>query len=135
MAKTKPFDASTDYQGTGATNNKATGRGIDWSDPNAVENILRYGAGETSRPEELEQVRSITGPDSEVTIYRATPGGSINNGDWIFLDRSRAERWTKTTFGSQKPGFEVIEGTVKARDIDWTGKNLEFMYIGKRGVR
>lgn len=126
---------SMSYQGSGPSNNKASGYGIDWNNPTSIDQILKYGASSSSNPEELKQVKSITGPNSEVTVYRATPGDSINTGDWIFLDKARAEGWTRTPFGSQKPGFQVIETTVKARDIDWTGKNLEFMYTGKKRLK
>lgn len=126
---------SLSYQGTGPTSNKASGHGMDWSDPRSVEKVLKNGASDSSDAEELGQVRSINGPDSVLTIYRATPGGSINRGDWIFLSRDRAERWTHTPFGTPKPGFEVVEATVTAKDVDWTGKNLEFMYTGRKRLR
>lgn len=71
-------------------------------------------------------------PNASITIYRATVGDTINQGDWVFLDRAHAERWTKTAFGSPKPGVKVVTATVKAKDVDWTGKNLEFMLNKKR---
>ena len=67
-------------------------------------------------------------PDSKIMIYRATPGNQINNGDWIFINPQKAERWTKTALGTPKEGFKVVKKMVSAKEIDWTGKNLEFMY-------
>lgn len=82
--------------------------------------------------ETLLQINNVTNQNSDVKIYRATIGNSINPSDWIFLSKAQAEKWTKTPFGTPKPGVKVIESTVKAKNVDWTGKNLEFVYIGKR---
>ena len=38
----------------------------------------------------------------------------------------------KTAFGTPKKGFKVVKKVVSAKEIDWTGKNLEFMYKKKR---
>ncbi|MGE9997438.1 hypothetical protein, partial [Catenibacterium mitsuokai] len=65
--------------------------------------------------------------NAKIKIYRATIGNTINSGDWVFLDKSQADKWTKTPLGRPKPGVKVITQTVKAKDVDWTGKNLEFM--------
>ena len=75
---------------------------------------------------------AMNNPDSKITIYRATPGKQINDGDWIFINPSKAEKWTKTAFGTTKKGFRVVKKTVSASEVDWTGKNLEFMYKKKR---
>lgn len=75
---------------------------------------------------------AMNNPDSKITIYRATPGKQINDGDWIFINPSKAEKWTKTAFGTPKKGFRVVIKTVSASEVDWTGKNLEFMYKKKR---
>ena len=76
--------------------------------------------------------RASNNPNEKITIYRATVGDRINNGDWVFLDKSQAERWTKTPFGTPKPGVKVVQLTVKASEVDWTGKNLEFMLNKKK---
>ncbi|MFR8171471.1 MAG: hypothetical protein ACLU9Q_11730 [Marvinbryantia sp.] len=85
--------------------------------------------------EALMQINQIKDNNSSVKIYRATIGNSINRNDWIFLSRAQAERWTRTALGTPKPGVKVIESTVQAKDVDWTGKNLEFVYKGKRQKR
>lgn len=84
-------------------------------------------------PQAVETINRVANnPNEKITIYRATIGDRINNGDWVFLDRSQAERWTKTHFGTPKPGVKVVQLTVKASEVDWTGKNLEFMLNKKK---
>lgn len=85
--------------------------------------------------EAVKQIEKIKGnPNANVTIYRATIGDHINSGDWVFLSKAQAERWTKTTFGKPKKGFKVVSANVKARTLIYQGKGLEFGYIGKRRV-
>ena len=84
-------------------------------------------------PQAVETINRVANnPNERITIYRATVGDRINNGDWVFLDKSQAERWTKTPFGRKKPGVKVVTMSVKASDVDWTGKNLEFMLNKKK---
>lgn len=63
----------------------------------------------------------------------------LNGGDWVFLSRKQAERWQKTPSGRRKVGsngkpFNVIAAEVPVSYVNWTGKNLEFAYVGKRVV-
>ena len=77
----------------------------------------------------IETLKKIEGkPDEKIKIYRATPSDEINDGDWVFLDKQHAEDWTKTPFGQQKIGFKVVEMETEAKNVEWTGKNLEFAY-------
>lgn len=105
-----------------------------------------YGRGETAdmmagkldklpekvveaNPEAIKQLKEASGnPNAKITIYRATVGDTINEGDWVFLERSLAEKWTKTPMGTPKKGCKVLTKEVAAKDVDWTGKNLEFAY-------
>jgi hypothetical protein len=87
---------------------------------------------DTKAQETITQINSLTGQNDKVKIYRATIGDSINKNDWIFLSRAQAEKLTKTALGTKKSGVKVLERTVKAKDVDWTGKNLEFVYKGKK---
>lgn len=81
--------------------------------------------------ETIEQLKNIQGnPNATVTIYRATIGNTINKNDWIFLSKEQADKWTKTPLGTPKKGVKVITKKVKAKKVDWTGKNLEFVYLG-----
>lgn len=77
------------------------------------------------------QLAGVTSPDDYVTVYRATPGESINPNDWIFMSREQANRFATTPFsGKPKPGYNVVESRVKASEVGWAGKNLEFVYLG-----
>lgn len=77
----------------------------------------------------IETLEKIEGkPNEKIKIYRATPGDSINDGDWVFIDKQHAENWTKTPFGTPKIGFKVVEMETEAKNVEWTGKNLEFAY-------
>lgn len=67
-------------------------------------------------------------PDAAITIYKATASGDIKHGDWVFLDRKHAERWTRTTNGSKKKGVRVISKVVHADELEWTKRNLEFLF-------
>lgn len=83
----------------------------------------------SANQEAISQIQKAKGnPDAIITIYRATIGDTINSGDWVFLEKTLADRWTKTPLGTPKPGVKVLTMRVKAKNVDWTGKNLEFSY-------
>lgn len=127
--------ASSSYQGKEYGFAPSTGKTAD-----VVINEVRKWEKENrnsvvigNNKEAIDVLKKIeNNPESEITIYRATPGKSINNGDWVFLDKKHAESWTKTPFGQQKIGFKVVELKTKAKNVEWTGKNLEFAYRKKR---
>lgn len=124
------------YQGKNGGSGRASSSGINVSSMKSrlstlPENVINNRLAQ----EAVSQIEQIKDGTSNVKIYRATIGDSINQNDWVFLSRQQAERWTKTTFGTPKPGVKVIEATVKAKDVDWTGKNLEFVYKGRRKRR
>lgn len=65
-------------------------------------------------------------PDGEITIYRATPGDTLNYGDWITLSKSYAELHNKTQFDGKA---NILELKVKANDIQYAGDDIcEFGY-------
>lgn len=121
------------YQGKNGGSGRASSSGVNVSEMRSKLDTLSPNVLNDKRAAEtIEQIRNLTVRDQNVRIYRATVGNSINKNDWVFLSKAQAERWTKTPLGSPKPGVKVIESTVKAKDVDWTGKNLEFVYKGKR---
>ena len=121
------------YQGKNGGSGRASSSGVNVSEMRSKLDTLSPNVLNDKRAAEtIEQIRNLTGRDQNVRIYRATVGNSINKNDWVFLSKAQAEKWTKTPLGSPKPGVKVIESTVKAKDVDWTGKNLEFVYKGKR---
>lgn len=119
------------YQGENNGKTPSTGKTADevikeirkWEEQGKNEKVIEWNK------EAIETLKKIEGkPDEKIKIYRATPGDEINDGDWVFIDKEFAERWTKTPFGNPKPGFKVVEMETEAKNVEWTGKNLEFAY-------
>ena len=137
LDKLKPLkkekEPNLDYQGTSEVGGKAptTGKTAD-----TVINEVRKWESEgknsvtiENNKDGIEALKQVEGnPDAKIKIYRATPGETINDGDWVFIDKQHAEGWTKTPMGTPKPGFKVVEMEVDAKNVEWTGKNLEFAY-------
>lgn len=124
------------YQGKNGGSGKASSSGINVSDMKAkISGLPQKVVDNKLAAETISQINSIKDRNSDVKIYRATVGNSINQNDWVFLSKAQADRWTKTPLGRPKPGVKVIESTVKAKDVDWTGKNLEFIYKGKKKLK
>lgn len=115
----------TSYQGKQFSKASGTGNTVDMMIDklsNLAPKVLQ------ANQEAVVQIQKVANnPNAKIKIYRATIGNTINSGDWVFLDKSQADKWTKTPLGRPKPGVKVITQTVKAKDVDWTGKNLEFM--------
>ena len=115
----------TSYQGKQFAKASGTGNTVDMMVDklsNLAHKVLQ------ANPESVAQIQKVANnPNAKIKIYRATIGNTINSGDWVFLDKSQADKWTKTPLGRPKPGVKVLTQTVKAKDVDWTGKNLEFM--------
>ena len=77
--------------------------------------------------QQLNKVRN--NPDAMVTIYRATTGDSINNGDWITLSKTYAD--THNEHSLQNKG-KVVSMQVKAKDIQFAGDDIrEWGYFPK----
>ena len=115
----------TSYQGKQFAKASGTGNTVDMMVDklsNLAPKVLQ------ANPESVAQIQKVANnPNAKIKIYRATIGNTINSGDWVFLDKSQADKWTKTPLGRPKQGVKVLTQTVKAKDVDWTGKNLEFM--------
>ena len=115
----------TSYQGKQFAKASGTGNTVDMMVDklsNLAPKVLQ------ANPESVAQIQKVANnPNAKIKIYRATIGNTINSGDWVFLDKSQADKWTKTPLGRPKPCVKVLTQTVKAKDVDWTGKNLEFM--------
>ena len=115
----------TSYQGKQFAKASGTGNTVDMMVDklsNLAPKVLQ------ANPESVAQIQKVANnPNAKIKIYRATIGNTINSGDWVFLDKSQADKWTKTPLGRPKAGVKVLTQTVKAKDVDWTGKNLEFM--------
>lgn len=125
------ISADTSYQGQkGYSKAASSGKSAD----NMLSELDKLSENVKNDNQETIEVlkRIANSPNATITMYRATVGDSINNGDWVFLDEAHADRWTRTAFGTPKPNTKVVKKKVKAKDVDWTGKNLEFMYNPKK---
>lgn len=73
----------------------------------------------------LKKVRN--NPETEITIYRATPGNKINVGDWVTPSKSYAQYHNNTQFNGKG---NILEIKVKAKDILFAGDDInEFGYF------
>lgn len=80
--------------------------------------------------ETLKQIRNK--PEAEVTIYRASPKNEFNDGDWITLSPTYAERH-KEHSSTASVKLEVHSMKVKAKDIAWAGDDInEFGYFPQK---
>lgn len=78
--------------------------------------------------EALEKVKG--NPDAKITIYRATTGDTINDGDWITLSKSYAEDHNYSQLDGKG---KVISKEVPVKDVEWAGDDLsEWGYFPKR---
>ncbi len=77
--------------------------------------------------EALEKVKG--NPDAKITIYRATTGDTINEGDWITLSKSYAEDHNYSQLDGKG---KVISKKVPVKDVEWAGDDLsEWGYFPK----
>lgn len=65
-----------------------------------------------------------------ITIYRATPGNEINEGDWVTLSRSYAE---DHNYSQLEGKGNILEKKVPVKDVQWAGDDLaEWGYFPKK---
>ena len=122
-----PRETILDYQGKNGVSGRAAGRGITIDRMHTE--LPKLAKNDAANVEAVNVIHAaIKNPSAPVKIYRATNGETINSGDWIFITKAQAERFTKTPMGSPKPGVKVVEMEVPASHVDWSGKNLEFVY-------
>ena len=83
-----------------------------------------YSIGEKKYlTETMRQLNEAKGnPNAEITIYRATIGDKINDGDWITLSKNYAEMHNESQLDGKG---KVLEMKVKAKDIQFAGDALE----------
>lgn len=79
--------------------------------------------------EQLDKARN--NPDAEITIYRATPGNKINEGDWVSLSKKYVEAHNE---GQLDGKGNILEMKVPAKDVQFAGDTLEeWGYFPKKG--
>lgn len=65
--------------------------------------------------ETMAQLNAVRGnPNGEITIYRATPGDTINDGDWITLSKTYADLHNQSQLDGKG---NVLSQKVNARDV------------------
>lgn len=108
------------YQGNNGGSGRAASNGVNVSQMKSqLSSLPEKVVNNRLVSEAVEQINRIKNANSDVKIYRATIGDSINQNDWIFLSRAQVERWTKTALGRPKPGtkhfkgFSIVQGDIK----------------------
>ena len=87
-----------------------------------------FRKSEAHNMESLRALRKVRGnPEGEITIYRATIGDTINEGDWISPSRKYAEMHNWHSLDGKG---NILELKVKAKDIRFAGDDInEFGYF------
>ena len=119
--------ANATYQGSNLGSGKAvtTGTSLD----SMTSKLDSLAQNSLDNAEAIKLIKEVANnPNKTVTVYRASPGDKINSGDWVFITRQEAENFTSTPMGTPKKGYKVLSEEVKASDVGWSGKNLEFVY-------
>lgn len=82
--------------------------------------------------ESMEVVKRIKGnPDAVVTIYRGSPKGELNDGDWVTFSKTYAEQYAGEGQYSSE-GSTVHKYQVRASELTWPGDSInEFGYRGE----
>ena len=82
----------------------------------------------------INTLKAVQGnPDAIVTVYRGTPGNSLNTGDWVALSREYAEIYAGDGPYSDNPNSKVLSFDVRAGDLSFDGDSIfEFGYWGRR---
>ena len=84
-----------------------------------------YGSrGSKSDLESISALKKVKGnPEATVTIYRASPKESFNNGDWVSFSKDYAQQHAKGN------NTNVYSKVVKAKDVRWAMDDInEFGY-------
>ncbi|WP_322152379.1 hypothetical protein [Paratractidigestivibacter sp.] len=129
--------ANLSHQGKNGGSGKAHGEPLLDKIPAIEKRIRQYPKTAEGDSEAISQIEAVKAGKATVRIYRAAPASSINTRDWVFLSRERAEKWQKSPFtgriltGANGKPFAVLPSEVPVSSVHWTGKNLEFAYVGK----
>lgn len=72
-------------------------------------------------------------PNASITIYRATTGNEINNGDWISLSKDYAKEHNRNSLDNKG---NIVKIQVKAKDIRFAGDDIrEFGYFPNNNMK
>jgi hypothetical protein len=80
--------------------------------------------GSVGYRESVAALRKIRGkPDATVTIYRASPKNTLNEGDWVSFSKSYSKQHGMADDPSTDVPVHAFK--VKAKDVRWAGDSLE----------
>ena len=105
-----------------------------------VDEIERYiHLTKEELPEARKEARKVANilknlqgkPDEEVTIYRGSPKGELNQGDWVTLSKEYASLYAADGIYSGSADSKVYSFTSKAKELSFDGDSIfEFGYWG-----
>lgn len=106
--------------------NNSAGRDLEIWGPNDIYEHPEYYTLSGSRQANAETANIIkrlqgVSPDTMVDIYRATPGDSINDGDWVTFSKTYADDHNLSQLDGKG---NVIKQTVPLKDVQWAGDDL-----------
>ena len=109
---------------TGITADNLLKKGNEVESPKDIyEHPEYYSIDQKFIKETMQQLNKVrNNEDAEITIYRATTGNSINDGDWVTLSKNYAEHHNESQLDGKG---KVLEMKVKARDVQFAGDALE----------
>lgn len=109
---------------TGITADNLTNQDVELAMPDNYYDILEKEAKyDDDTRESLEQLKRVrNNPDAEITIYRATVGDKINDGDWITLSPTYAKKHNEHSLDGKG---KVLSMKVKAKDIQMAGDSIQ----------
>jgi hypothetical protein len=80
--------------------------------------------GSVGYKESVAALRKIRGkPDATVTVYRASPKNTLNEGDWISFSKAYSKQHGMADDPSSDVPVHAFK--VKAKDVRWAGDTLE----------
>ena len=107
---------------TGITADNLTNQDVETPMPKNFYEMLNKD-NDVATKETMQQLNKVkNNPDAMVTIYRATTGDSINNGDWITLSKTYANTHNQSNLNGKG---KVISMQVKAKDIQFAGDDIK----------
>ena len=107
---------------TGITADDLTNQDVETPMPDNFYEMLNKD-NDVATKETMQQLNKVrNNPDALVTIYRATTGDNINNGDWITLSKTYADTHNQHSLGGKG---KVISMQVRAKDIQFAGDDIK----------
>lgn len=117
---------------TGLTADDLTNQNAEYTIPTDVYERpeIYFMMNEKATQESMSVLNKVrNNPNAKVTIYRATTGNEINNGDWVTLSKTYAEEHNDRQFDGKG---NIVSKEVSVKDIQYAGDDInEFGYFPK----